>query len=672
MYSKLFESTTLGNMVLKNRFVMAPMSTCDNLGFRMSEQMIRFYEERAKGGVALIMPECQAVCKIDSMTSLYRTAGTKKQEEDWKKFNDRMKVYDVKTCCQLGCGCGRNSSVIPGGYAVSSSELPMFANPKKKTRAMTIDQIHIVIKAFGKSAVMAKRAGFDAVEIHAHMGYLLDQFISKCWNKRTDQYGGSVENRVRICVEIIEEIRRNVGEGYPILFRMSMDHKLPNERGLKESLEIVKELDKTSLDAFDVDLGSYDSDSWGVTPEYYGDACTLSAAEAIKTVTNKPILNAGSFTPDTANEAVEKEIVDYVMLGRGLIADADFVNKIKQERTAEIRPCIRCNNYCIYHFFQLLPISCAVNPQAASEDLYTIQKTSLPQNVVVIGGGPGGMEAACVAAMEGHKVFLYEKTDKLGGQLIAASEPPFKKQLNKLIQYLEYQMKLLNVEVVLEKEIKEDSPELKQADKIIIALGASPIMPRLPGIQNKNVIEVIEAHTKRRKEIGETVVILGGGLSGCDFALELAKEGKQVTIVEMMDQVAGKCNWMNRAALLAQLKQYNVNILCRHKALEFSNEGVIVENVEGQKVVLEADTAIVALGTKSNKSESLAIQTKYPQAVTIGDCAAVGQVGKAIHEAFEAAWLFESGSSENLNILKKRKKEEKFKKKISSIVMPKN
>ncbi len=671
-YKKLYEPIQLGNVTLKNRFIMAPMSTCDNLGFHMTDTMIRFVEERAKGGVAMIMTECQAVDKIDSMTSNYKTAGTPNQEKEWANFNKRVKRHGAKTCVQLGAGAGQNTIVPPFVKALSASELPLYFKPNKHTTAMTVQQIHDLVDTFGKVGASAKRAGFDAIEIHAHTGYMLDQFISECWNHRTDEYGGSVENRARIVVEIIESIRKNVGPDYPVILRISMDHKIAGQRTPEESMELIRVIDRSSVTAYDVDLGCYGSGAWGVTPDYYGDSAFLPAARTIRKVTDKPVMCAGAHTPDTALEAVEKGEIDYVMIGRQLIADPQFLNKVKDGKLEDVRPCLRCNNYCICHFFKLLPLSCAVNPAAADEEMMEIGHTSNPQRIAVIGGGPGGMEAAVLAANAGHEVTLYEKSGRLGGQMNVASTPSFKGQLKKLMEYLEREVGKSGAKVVLNCNITPESPELRNADQIVVAIGADPIFPPIPGIQKDNIIEVQQAHTSRAGDIrGDQVVVLGGGFSGCEMALELAQEGKQVTIVEMADKLAAKANQENGAALRILLNQHKVTKRLRTKVLEFTEAGVVVETTDGRKETIPADTFIVAFGTKPLASFANAIKEKYPQAVIVGDCSGeVGLVGDAIHDAYEAVWMFDGYVQKKQKYLKKRKSQEKLKLMLSSYLMP--
>lgn len=671
-YEKLFEPAQLGSLKLKNRFVMAPMSTCDNLGFHMTDTMIRFIEERAKNGVGMIMTECQAVDKIDSMTSNYKTAGTPKQEKEWTEYNRRVKRYGVKTCVQLGAGAGQNSIVPPFVKALSASEMPLYFKPNKHTTAMTTEQIHKLVGSFGKAAASAKRAGFDAVEIHAHTGYMLDQFISECWNHRTDEYGGSVENRARIVCEIIEDIRRNVGEDYPIILRVSMDHKMPNQRTPEESQELIKVIDKTSVTAYDVDLGCYGSGAWGVTPDYYGDGAFLPAVKTIRAVTDKPVMCAGALTADIAEEHIENGDIQFAMIGRALIADPEFIKKIRDDRQEDIRPCLRCNNYCICHFFQLLPLSCAVNPRAAAEDMLEIPKTTKPQRVVVIGGGPGGMEAAILASQAGHRVELYDKAPVLGGQICIASTPVFKGQMARLLAYLRREIERSDVKVFLNTEVTPDSECLKNADQIVVALGAEPIVPKLPGIDRPNVIEVTQAHTVRSGDVkGDKIVVLGGGFSGCEFALEQAMEDKQASVVEMTGTLAAKSNRENGTALRMLLDRYGVKQYVNSKVVEFTDAGVVIEREGGHRETLPADTAIVALGTRGLKNAAEAIKTKYPNAWIVGDCTGeVGLVGDAMHDAYEAVWLFEGDIKKKQAWLKKREKDARFRTKLSSYLMP--
>lgn len=635
-YAKLFEQTKIGNMTLKNRFVLAPCSTGTSLV--VDDRLIDYYAARAKGGIGLVILEAQSISgTIDAMLKQNPAAGTPLQWKTWYEFNNKVKLCGAKTCIQLTAGPGC-MSLFFSEPPVSSSEIPAFWNPGITCHALTVEEIHNIVKYFGIAAAKSKEMGFDAIEIHSHVGYILDQFMFEYWNKRTDEYGGSLENRMRLPVEIVQEMRKYVGEGFPIIFRLAADHKFEGGGTIDDAVEIVKILDQAGVDAFDVDFGSYHAADWPNPVEYYGNGCMLPGAKAIKDATSKPVMNAGSHTPETAAYGVNNGYTDYIMLGRPAIADPDFVNKVYEGKEEDIRPCIRCNRYCIGNYLAGLPVSCSVNTAAGNEKYFSLKKTIEPKKVVVIGGGPGGLEAARVAALQGHRVDLYEKSEKLGGQLNPASAPTFKGQIRNLIDYLTKQVVDNGVKVHYGTEITAESPELKNVDEIIIALGATPIIPNIPGSENTNVMDVTDVHLGRKDEVGNQVAIIGGGMSGCDCALELAMEGKKVTIVEMLNTVAGKATSSHQTALGNLFAQYSVNVICNHKVTTISPDSITIQGIDGTEKTLPIDTVITAIGSQSLKNKAEEIQKVYPNAKIVGDCNNVGLIGDAVREGFKAGW----------------------------------
>lgn len=644
-YAKLFERTYLGKLGVKNRFVMSAMGIGVNTKNGCIEQQgVDYFGERAKGGTGLLNIGFQIVTnKTDPFTAGYVGVGTPAQEMGWARLCDRVHGYGTAVMVQLSCGLGRSARIIPGKQNVSASENTNFFDPSTKTRALSVEEIHDIVKSYSVAAAACKRAGVDAIEIHGHVGYLLDQFMTPCWNKRTDEYGAQTfENKMRLVTEIYQAVRSAVGKDYPIVFRMVIEHGFPEGRTKEESAEIIRYLDGLGIDAFDVDWGCYDAKEWVMPTCYLPDACMVENSAAFaKTVTDKPILVAGAFTPETALKAVEEGKTDFVIIGRGLIADPQFANKLLEGHREDIRPCIKCNRFCNYASGGARDCSCSVNPAALHEAIYgKIEKTDSPRRVVIVGGGVGGMEAARVAALKGHVVTLYEKTDKLGGQLLAASAPSFKGRLSMLIAYYEVQMEKLGVKVLLNHPIDEKSPELKDADKIIVATGAHGFVPPIPGADNENVLEVIDAHTGDPARIGRRVLVAGGGPSGCDCAIELAKEGKEVTLVEMISELYPTGTQENRYSVLRCMKDYHVNVMLRTKVKEFTANGAVVVTEDGEKS-LAADTIIIAMGTRPNAELAKKILDKYPNAQTIGDCRKVGQVGEAVQQGFFAAWTLD-------------------------------
>lgn len=636
-HAKLFQPTKVGSMYLKNRLFMTPMSLYFNFEFRIDDQMVEFYEERAKGGIGMIITDCMPVSALDPNYAGHPFVGTNLEHREWLKLAKIIKPYGTKLCLQMGAGVGR----VAGANAISAGEIPTLYDPTTNTRPMTVEEIQAMVAAFANQAAAAKSVGFDAVEVHAHLGLLLDQFMTAKWNNRTDEYGGCLENRMRLPVEIVRAIKAACGEDFPVLYRMSLNHHADNGSSVEERLEMVKLLDKAGVDIFDIDEGSQEASEWTQPPTYLGDSCMAGSAALAKTVTDKPVLSAGNHNYESAAQLVNEGKVDYISIGRGLLADPEYAKKLQEGREEDLRPCIRCNEFCVRNAWSGRPVTCAVNYACGMENEFRITKTENPKKVVVIGAGPAGLEAARVAAEKGHAVTLYEKSDAPFGQVKAAGQPPFKTQLKKYMEYLLVQVKKLGVELVFNKEITAESPELNGADHIIVAVGSKRIVPHIPGWDKKNVIEVVDAHLARHDEIGETVVIAGGGVAGSECALELAMEGKKVTVVEMAPDFAQDAFLLNKISMTNNLNQYGVEMLTSHKVVSFEDDSVVVESMEGERKVLPADTAIMAFGNAPLKTLADEIFLKHANVKVIGDVTFPGLVGHAVRDGFCAAWGLE-------------------------------
>ena len=642
-YKKLFERITINGMDLKNRIAMAPMGTfTENEDGTMSEKSLKYYEERAKGGVGLIISEIQWVSnKNEAWLAPQTSCDTNLQTKSWYYLAERVHAHGAKLCIQLSLGLGKNAFIYNEGDSEikSASDVPMFYRPNKKCTPMSKEEIKEAVAAFGRAAKRAVYAEADAIEIHAHVGYLLDQFMSAQWNTRTDEYGGSFENRMRFITEIYQVIRDAVGPKFPIIVRMALDHMYEGGRTAEEGLEIAKYLESIGVDALDIDLGAYEHRKWIFPTHFAGAGSMANAAAMVKKVVNIPVLNSGTHTPDSAIETLEKGKADIILMGRPLIADPEVPNKIFEDRIEDIRPCLFCNQ-CTGRSWNGLYVRCASNAQAAAEGEYQITKTEKPKNVVVVGGGPGGMEAARVAALKGHNVTLYEKAPVLGGQLIPAAAPSFKFRIGELMKYHIVQLEKTGVKVVLNKNIDENSPELENADAIIVSTGASPFMPPIKGIDGKNVVEVTESHARPDLVKGNKIIVAGGGLSGCDAGIELAMEGKNVTIVEMQKVIAPDVTKIdNRNWLLDTMEKYNVKSFTGHKISEITETGVVVIDAEGNIKTLEADTVIAAFGMRPNSDVANRICKKYNSIVTVvGDCDKIRAIEGAERGGFFAGW----------------------------------
>lgn len=639
-YDLLLKPIRINGMRLKNRMIMSPMGTFTPMKDGTdSEEGIRYYEERAKGGAAMIQTGAMFTSTMLAQGSPTIAVDNIRSIPKQTVMIERCHRWGAKVSLQLSPGTGRNGVLegFEGERLISASEVPAFYNPKMLCRAMTKEEIAQNLKDWETCTRNAIMAGYDAIEVHAHAGYLIDQFMSPIWNKRTDEYGGSLENRCRYASEIVQTIRRTAGPNFPILYRISLDHRFTGGRTLEESVQILPILEAAGVDAFDVDAGCYETMDYIFPTVYNGEACMAYVCEEARKHTTKPIINTGSHSMETAADLLASGNADIIQFGRQFIADPEFPTKLKNGHREDIRPCLICNEECIGRIFgRLTQLSCAVNPSAGLENYLQITKLDKPHNVAVIGAGPGGLEAARAAALRGCHVTVYEKADRIGGTFGAIATASWKKRLRDLVKWYGVQLKKLNVEIRLNTPVTPDDPALAEADDIFVAVGAVPFVPQIPGTDLPYVVDVTDAHRSGVK--GQKIVICGGGYSGCDSALELREEGKDVTIVEMMGDVAREAMPINKMTIDRLLRERSVNVLLNTCVKAIRNDGVVVAGQDGKEKTLPADTVITAFGTRPDQTLVEAFEKKYPEKIVIiGDCNKVGKTGNAIRDGYYAA-----------------------------------
>lgn len=645
-YSPLFTPFKIGKMEVKNRIVLSPMGhNCSLPSGAKSDWETDYYEERARGGVGMIITGCTPLTEKIAQGSCEGWLESAIVLPSLTDLCERVHRWGAKIALQMTPGTGRNGYPNEFGEPlISSSENPTFFVPEVKTRAITKPEIADIVEKFKFAAGLAVDAGFDAIEVHAHAGYLIDQFMSKVFNHRTDEYGGSAENRTRFAREIVEGIRSVVGPDMPILFRIALDHGWEGGRDFEETKELVEWLQKCSIDAFDVDAGSYERLDYIFPPSYQGPACMQYVCDFARENISKPILNGGTHDPDTALELITSGKADFAIMGRALIADPEIPKKLMEDRREDVRPCLRCNEDCIGRIWnRRTKFSCSVNTRVGEERVFKIEKTQNPKNVVIIGAGPAGLEAARVAALEGHKVTVYEKDGHIGGTARVIATSSFKNYIRALFEYYEVQMKKLGVDVRLNTEISADDPALEAADAIFVSAGTVPVIPPIPGLDGANVHTMYDVHKDHGLVKGDNIVVCGGGESGCDGGYELALDyGKNVTIVEMYHQMARDAMFINRDCIVAKMTKLGVRLMTSTKVMSVDEGGVTVQKEDGTTEYLPADTVINALGMKPRTELVDQIKAKYHiKTRVIGDSAKMGKIGTAVRSGFFAAMALE-------------------------------
>lgn len=655
-YAQLFEPAYIGKVKIKNKLSMAPMGPvgyADAFG-AFNQRIQDYYVKRAKNGVGLIIT---GICNVDMGTEGMPTVGLPCPTSNPIAFihstyqmNERIHAYGAKIFIQLTGGLGR--SALPGFVSknIAPSEQENRFDPNIIHREMTKDEIKTLIQKFIASAVIAKKSGFDGVEIHAvHEGYLLDQFAISFFNHRTDEYGGSLENRLRISTEIVKGIKKACGEDFPVSLRYSLKScmkgirlgGLPEEdyeevgRDIEEGIEAAKLLVAAGYDALNVDAGTYDSWYWNHPPMYFEDGMYRQFGEILKKHVNVPIILAGRMDdPEIAVSALGKSC-DIISYGRPLLADAEYIEKLRTGRLDEVRPCLGCHEGCLGRIGNA-PVSCAVNPTCGRETIYGLEPAAVKKNILVIGGGVAGLETARVAATRGHKVTLCEKSDELGGNLIPGGVPHFKRNDRKLASYYKRQLELLNVDVNYNTTVTKENIQEYNADIIVTATGSTPKSINFEGVQASITADQV---LLGKAEAKDEVVIVGGGLVGCETALWLAQQGKKVAVVEISKEILGghgTLPHMNEYMLSDLLKFYHIDIYTNTSIVKTKENSVEVK--QGDKIFeLPAQTIIISVGYTENDKLYKELSELDVPVYNIGDSSKVHNIMYAVWNAYEVA-----------------------------------
>ena len=661
-YDILFTPCKIGKMDMKNRIIMGPMGGTRLLeNSKFNQTAADYLVQCAKGGVGLIITGVTYVQDIKG----YEYGIWQDAEEfipNTKKLMEKIHAEGCRLFVQLGSGRGRtlhSNAKLPGPDGpvnmekalIAPSYLPNVWKPELMHRTMTREEIHTLVSNFGKAAKMVKDAGVDGIEIHAvHEGYLLDQFTIEATNHRTDEYGGSLENRMRLAREIIDEIRKYCGEDFPVIMRYSVVSKmkgfnsgaLPGEaytefgRSLDESPKVARMLENMGYDALDADNGSYDAWYWAHPPVYMPKACNLPEISYIKKYVNIPVLCGGRVGyPDIASEIIRQEKADAIVVARQFLTDPDWIRKLESENIKDIRFCIACQNGCIGDVYNK-PLCCSINPAAMQDDDSKLKPGSGKKKIVIIGGGIGGMEAARVCRLRGYEAVIFEKSNALGGVFIAASSPYYKEEDRQLIEWYKRQLDTLAADVRFNTVATPELVAAEKPDSIIVAIGAKARRLPVKGADGENTVYAADFLLSNNRA-GNKIVVIGGGLTGCEIAFELGEKGKDVTLVEMLPDilnVPGLCH-ANSSMLRELLIYHNVKVMVSANVREITPVSVIVET-DGETRELPAEQVIISIGYIPDASLEKELQ-HIAKVHIIGDCRKVTNLSGPIWDAYQTA-----------------------------------
>ncbi|MDI7816574.1 FAD-dependent oxidoreductase [Clostridioides difficile] len=644
-YPNLCKPIQIGNVIFKNRMFSAPMGGTDiTADCTIGPKSTAFYELRAKGGAgAVTISECMVHPETDGSHAYHLDLKIVDSLASFTYTADAIRRHGAIPSVELS-----HSGQYAGTYLVDKNKkqgLSQYGvSPSTRVdgleiKELTQELIDDIVKSYGEVAGIAKRAGFEMIMVHGGHGWLINQFLSPYFNKRTDKYGGTLENRVRFAQEVLDSVRKAVGSGFPIEFRLSGSELFEGGYDLAEGIEISKLLE-SRIDLLHVSAGTYQR-GFGITHPsmFVPHGCNVYLAAEIKKHVSVPVATLGGLNdPAQMEEIIASGKADVVEMARALLADHELPKKVMSNRDEDIVKCLRCFT-CMAERAATSTRRCTVNPLIGREiEGMEITPVLKPKKVLVAGGGPGGLKAAITAAQRGHKVILCEKADALGGILKGEKAIPFKYEMYELGNTFSKLAKDEGVEIRLNTKVTKEYVEKENVDALIIAVGSSPLVPPMPGLDGDNVVVVNNYYLERDKvETVKEIIVLGGGLAGCETAIHLAKEGKKVHIVEMRSELAPDANIRHRPILLDEIEKQGVEVHTEFKGLKVSEEGVLCADKNGNEILVPGTHVICALGQRANRNivEELIDCALY--VAQIGDCVRPSTITTAVYQGYHAA-----------------------------------
>ncbi len=636
MLKNLFASIEIGNVRIPNRLVVPAMVTnfCRGDG-TASERYVAYHEAKAKGGWGLIITEDYAVDPkgkgFPNVPGLWNDG----QLESHSKLTKRIHDAGGKIFAQIYHAGRQTSRALIGCQSVAPSPIPC-PRYQEIPHALEVNEVRDIGEEFGDSARRARKAGFDGIEIHGAHGYLIAQFMSPYSNKRIDEYGGNLSNRMRFPLEIVSNVRSKAGSDFPVLFRISGDELVPGGRTIEDTKAIAAILEKVGVDGLHISAGVYGS-AYAITPPAaIPHGWIVHFAEEVKKVVDIPVITVGRINdPLLAETIIAGRKADLVAMGRASLADPELPKKAAAGRFADINGCIGCLQGCIGMISRGQPATCLVNPTLGREEELRIKPADRKRRVFVAGGGPAGAEAAMVAAKRGHDVHLFEKADNLGGQFYMASIPPSKGEIAGFIVWQKKQLEENHVSVHLNTEFTEEIVTGQKPDAVVLATGSTPVTPPWPGVKRANVVtahQVLEGRT----EVGRSVAVIGGGMVGSETANHLANHGKEVILVEMLPEIASDINVRSRPFLLRDLAERNVKVYVNATVKEVLANGLRIERNGCEEKIGPFDTVVLAVGVEPCNDLGSKLEGKVARLITIGDALSPRKALEAIAEGYQA------------------------------------